>query len=109
MMKETKTKQEQKTNKTEELIKQIITSTGDTIIARELRNLVSIPDELDRRKVDKIIKAQDSLINVHYSTEYLKLTHLNQATNSLSGLNFATAQVAFTTTMITSPFCFYLL
>ena len=107
-MKETKTKQEQKTNKTEELIKQIITSTADTIIARELRNLVSIPDELDRRKVDKIIKAQDSL-NVHYSTEYLKLTYLNQATNSLSGLNFATAQVAFTTTMITSPFCFYLL
>ena len=107
-MKETKTKQEQKTNKTEELIKQIITSTGDTIIARELRNLVSIPDELDRRKVNKIIKAQDSL-NVHYSTEYLKLTYLNQATNSLSGLNFATAQVAFTTTMITSPFCFYLL
>ena len=106
-MKETKTKQEQKTNKTEELIKQIITSTADTIIARELRNLVSIPDELDRRKVDKIIKAQDSL-NVHYSTEYLKLTYLNQATNSLSGLNFATAQVAFTTTMITSPFCFYL-
>ena len=107
-MKETKTKQEQKTNKTEELIKQIITSTADTIIARELRNLVSIPDELDRRKVDKIIKAQDSL-NVHYSTEYLKLTYLNQATNSLSGLNFVTVQVAFTTTMITSPFCFYLL
>ena len=49
---------------------------------------MSIPDELDGRKVNKIIKAQDSL-NVYYSADYLKL---NQGTNnSLSGLNVATA------------------
>ena len=58
MMKKTKTKLEQKTNKIEELIKQTITNKYSRHHYCEgIEIPVSIPDELDRRKVDKIIIA----------------------------------------------------
>ena len=58
MMKKTKTKQEQKTNKIEELIKQTITNKySRQHYCEGIEILVNIPDELDRRKVDKIIIA----------------------------------------------------
>ena len=72
MMKKTKTKQEQKTNKIEELIKQTITNKYSRHHYCEgIENLVSIPDELDRRKLDKIIIAQDSVNVIIFNTQLI--------------------------------------
>ena len=92
----------------EEFIKQTITNKYSRHHYCEgIENLVSIPDELDRRKVDKIIIAQDSVNVIIFDTQLiiwnwtkLLIIHFQVWILPLH------IKVAITSTMITSLFCF---